>query len=347
MEKDFHFYTVYVLCRANGMSPDVAKVVAYSSQHTDDANKGQVLEFRNGGRFEQVLTAHKFLAPGSLSTATQYDIYLTYHFIPGNIGSRFQEKLVCRRDSAIAQRMVAEPSRLQGKAYQLHRFGIALHTYADTWLHSDFSGVVTELNDLKNIQVMTERGWEKPAHLARQVLSHVIGHPGHWEADPYPDEPFREWRFVQKHSQAEIHRKNWELCRDAAKAGYQVISAFLEYNPSFRTAQSVPWEQIMGPLTALYKTAGSLDERCRRWMDMLNLSQLGFTFEAGDNSIAYDDREWFRAAVEVEKDDAGNDCYVRREDFPRSHWKCFHDAAASHRFFVLKELLAQEGIICC
>jgi hypothetical protein len=127
------------------MPPDAAKVVAYSSQNTDDANNGHVLEFRNGGRFEQVLTAHKLLAPNALSDTTQYDIYLTYRFIPGNIGSRFQEKLVCRRDSEIARRIFAEPSRLQDKAYQLHRFGISLHKYADTWLRSDFSGVVTEL----------------------------------------------------------------------------------------------------------------------------------------------------------------------------------------------------------
>jgi hypothetical protein len=347
MEKDFHFYTIYVLCRANGMSSDVAKVVAYSSQHTDDANDGHVLEFRNGGRFEQVMTAHRFLAQGSLSTATQYDIYLTYHFIPGNHGARFQEKLVCRRDSVIAKRMVSEPSRLQGKPYQLHRLGIALHTYADTWPHGDFSGAVTELNDLKEIEVMTERGWERPANRVRQVLSHIIGHPGHWEADPYPDEPFREWRFIQKYSQAQIHRKNWELCRDAAKAAYQVISAFLEYNPGFRTASVVPWVQLTDPLLTLYQTAGSLDERCRKWMDMIDRSGFGFAAEAEDKNIVYDDREWFRAAVGVEKDAAGHDGYVRRDNFPRSHWKCFHDAAASHRFFVLKELLAQEGIICC
>jgi hypothetical protein len=347
MEKDFHFYTIYVLCRANGMRPDFSKIVAYASQHTDDAKYGHVLEFRNGGRFEQLLTAHKFLALGSLSKATQYDIYLTYHFIPGNIGSRFQEKLVCRRDSEIAKRMVTEPSRLQGKPYQLHRFGIALHTYADTWMHSDFSGVMTDLNDITDVQVMTERGWEKPANLARQVLSHLIGHPGHWEADPYPDEPFREWRFVQKYSQEEIQRKNWELCRDAGKAVYQNISAFLEHNPSFRTSQPVPWEYLVDSLTALFKTAGTLDERCRVWMDMINLSRLGFSCEVDDRDIVYDELEWFRTAVAVEKDDTGKDVYVRQGDFPRSNWKCFHDAAASHRFFVLKELLAQEGIICC
>ena len=37
MQEDFHFYTIYVLCRANGMSPDHARIVAYSSQHADDA----------------------------------------------------------------------------------------------------------------------------------------------------------------------------------------------------------------------------------------------------------------------------------------------------------------------
>ena len=102
MQKDFHFYAIYVLCRCNGMSPENSKKVAYASQHTDDAKYDHPLDFENGGRFQQVLSAHKFIHPDVFSLNTQYRIYAPFHFIPGNQGNRFQERMVCRQDSEIA-----------------------------------------------------------------------------------------------------------------------------------------------------------------------------------------------------------------------------------------------------
>jgi len=49
MQKDFHFYTIYALARAAGFSPDHSFVIAYSSQHTDDAKYDHALKFENGG----------------------------------------------------------------------------------------------------------------------------------------------------------------------------------------------------------------------------------------------------------------------------------------------------------
>jgi len=63
MQIDFHFYTIYALARAAGFKPDDAHIIAYSSEHTDDAKYEHALEFENGGRFQQVLSAHKFFHP--------------------------------------------------------------------------------------------------------------------------------------------------------------------------------------------------------------------------------------------------------------------------------------------
>ena len=94
MQLDFHFYTIYVLCRANGMPPEDSKKVAYSSQQTDDAKYNHTLKFENGGRFKQVLSAHKFLEPGVFSLNSQHRIYVPFHFMPGNLGDGFEERMV-------------------------------------------------------------------------------------------------------------------------------------------------------------------------------------------------------------------------------------------------------------
>ena len=52
--------------------------------------------------------------------------------------------------------MVREAAKLKVKPYQLHRLGIALHVYADTWSHQEFSGLKSELNDLEEINVLNE-----------------------------------------------------------------------------------------------------------------------------------------------------------------------------------------------
>ena len=55
MQTDFHFYAVYALARTAGFKADHAKIIAYSSEHTDDAKYDHALDFQNGGRFQQVL----------------------------------------------------------------------------------------------------------------------------------------------------------------------------------------------------------------------------------------------------------------------------------------------------
>ena len=89
MQIDFHFYTIYALARSAGFHPDEAHTIAYASQHTDDAKYDHALEFTNGGRFQQVLTAHKYIHPDVLTKSVSYRIWMPFHFLPGNLGVDF------------------------------------------------------------------------------------------------------------------------------------------------------------------------------------------------------------------------------------------------------------------
>ncbi|MFH1349899.1 MAG: DUF6765 family protein [Pseudomonadota bacterium] len=349
MQKDFHFYATYVLCRCNGMSPDDSKIVAYASQHTDDAAYDHALSFKNGGRFQQVLSAHRFLHPDAFSLDAQYKIYVPFHFIPGIRGKGFQENMVCMENSESAQQMVREISTLKGKPYLLHRFGIALHAYADTWSHHSFSGLQTDINDIEDIHVVNESraGIAKIFRdFLRGVTEALIPHIGHAETATLPDEPYREWRFYQVYQKETIQRKNWLIFQNAGKALYREIESFLMKNPQYRVEKSVPWGNLKVKMTDLFKQKDNLEERCRNWTEIINDSGFGFVCQPAEKDIVYDDREWFRKAVEVRADKEGKKRYYRKENFHFSDWKCFHDAATSHRFFVLEELLSSRGIIC-
>ena len=348
MQKDFHFYSIYVLCRCNGMSPENSKRVAYASQHTDDAKYDHALNFENGGRFQQFLSAHKFIHPDVFSLDTQYQIYVPFHFIPGKQGDRFQERMVCAQNSEIAQRMVREVTNLKDKPYQVYRLGIALHVYADTWAHQDFSGLQTELNDVEDIDVINE---EKVGiarifrDFFRGITESLIPQIGHAETATLPDEPYREWSFYHVYQKRSIHRKNWLICQDASRAIYKEIKGFLNKNPEYRTEKPIPWGNIKSTVTNLFRQKGDLEERCGNWAERINDSGFGFACQPIEKDLSYNDREWFRAAVEVKKTDV-REKYYRKDNFHLSDWKYFHDAAASHRFFVLKEALSPQGIVC-
>ncbi len=218
------------------------KKVVYASQHTDDAKYDHPLDFENGGRFQQVLSAHKFIHPDVFSLDTQYRIYAPFHFIPGNQGNRFQERMVCRQNSEIAQQMVREAAKLKAKPYQLHRLAIALHVCPDTWPHQDFSRLQTELNDVEEVDVINE---DKVGIVRiftsffRDIVESLIPQIGHAEVATLPDEPYRDWTFYHVYQKRSIHRKNWLICQDASRAIYKEIKSFLVKNPEYRSEKPI------------------------------------------------------------------------------------------------------------
>ena len=344
MQIDFHFYTIYALARANGFKPDDAHTIAYSSQHTDDAKYGDTLEFENGGRFQQVLSAHKFLDLDAIGKETCYRIWVPFHFLPGNSGVDFYERMLTKANSLVAQTMVEEFLGYNLKPYSLHRLGIILHTYADTWSHQNFMGLSHDMNDVKKIKGkgITKSTLER---IKRKVVECWAPKVGHTQALTIPDEPYREWGY-EDYRGRNLQIFNQERALDAAQSCYTVLSRFLKHFPQFLSLPALLWQKILEKNDELFSHQGEIDERVKKWQEAISNGAIGFEPTGKDRDLIYDDREWFRAAVTVIKKEGERDRFERKEGFETSLWKYFHDAAAFHRFHLLHELLPQYGIIC-
>jgi len=349
MQLDFHFYTIYTLCRATGFSHENAFTVAYSSQYVDDAKHEDAFEFENGGYFQPVSTAHRFFSPDVISDSVCYGIWVPFHFLPGGLGTEFYERMLVRANSVIAQEMIDHLLNSPLRSYTLHRLGITLHVYADTWSHQNFMDVIKEnINDVKDLKVEGETEdfitWFIDK-LKEKIPEYALPKLGHAQAGTIPDEPFRIWEYTDY--KGIRHRIiNSERALDAAQNCYRILLKFLEKFPIFQQSEPVPWIHIAPELKKLFETKGELDERCNAWKQAILNEKFGFKVPEEGPQLEYDERLWFKAAVEVEEDIIGRDRYIRREGFERSNWKYFHDAAALHKFVILHEILPEHGIIC-
>ncbi|MBX6423144.1 DUF6765 family protein [Thermosulfurimonas sp. F29] len=355
MQKDFHFYVLYILARSVGFGPGEAGVVAYASQFTDDAVEGDSLRFENGGFFQPVVTAHNYHSlRGAFESPTReagYRVWIPFHFMPGGDESSgksedpFYRRLEVRParlgDGSPMDRVLGRILEAGGRSYGLHLLGIALHVLADTWSHQGFIGLTRPENEVDDLEVEGEgRGfWE----FLKEEFHDLAPKTGHAEALTIPDEPYRRWSY--RDFRGDRHEiDNVERCLSAARECYRVLSVWLEKYPGWRRWVGRPLEEIESLFGELFEASGDLEERCRRWRKALREGRF-FDPEPGEEPV-YRRGAWFRQAVEVEFDEETGLRYRWRRNFNRSHWRLFHAAAAYHRFVVLNEILPGVGVVC-
>ena len=99
------------------------------------------------------------------------------------------------------------------------------------------------------------------------------------------------------------------------------------------------WTSIKNKLRQVFNKKYSIDERIELWERKLENGFFGF-----DSDVSYDDREWFKEAVEVIENN-GEENYYKKSNFNESNWKYFHDAVTYHSFFIKNELLPLYGIV--
>lgn len=135
---EFHYYTVYYLALEAGFAPEDARTLAYSSQYVDNALVPYVID--TGEDTYQTLVTHHF---GFWDPRQEWHVWLPFHFFPAGP----EAPAPPRRDGATnAYNVVANSARVKKllvaalETRDLYRVGIALHTYADSWAHQNFSG---------------------------------------------------------------------------------------------------------------------------------------------------------------------------------------------------------------
>jgi hypothetical protein len=351
MQIDFHHAVTYVGARLAGFDDQAAATIAYAAQYVDDATNSGVIHFDNGAKFERISSAHKLFDYRNFQNLANSQVWIPFHFLPGNGGlpagqsppGEFVEKLICRANSPIAQDLVRECIVRHQSPHGLHRLGITMHVYADTWAHQGFVGVNHRVNEARNL---IDGAGQPDRRLLDRLKSYFIGEAlplGHGAVLGNPDKPFLLWGYTNGQG-AVIRRNNPRDFMFAITAMYEVMHRYRLGDPD---AVPPPMgnrdRQIIADLFE-QTTAASSHARHAIWAQTIAAGKFSF----GAANITYIPKgrgSWKYLALGTETDvDQGNERFPYQSDFSTSDWKHFHDALQAHYRYVTRELLPRYEI---
>lgn len=336
-----------------GFPHEEANIIAYSAQYVDDCTNGGLLKFKDGPMYHRIPSAHTM---GDLKhhmdTEENYLVWSIFHFLPGNEGKiagdptsgDFYKKIVCAPDSDVAHRMIEECIKYKDEEYALHRLGIAMHIYADTYAHQGFAGIMHEINAVSEVNLENEDEGVFD-DFKSNFLSKAFA-MGHGAVLTNPDKPYLKWSYINSSGDF-IPRNNTD---DFINACGRLLGEFLRYreanNPDFNP-DSTNFERDMNVIQRNFETfrESEGEDRHKRWIESI----VNGDFSFGKQELKYITNgkgSWKYDALGVYiKDDAdGSHEYTFTDAFMKSNYKRFHDALQEHRLTILHDILPEYGI---
>lgn len=372
MQIDMHYYGTYAISRLAGFNPEDANVIATAAQFVDDATSENSEKNKSGEMLFAIATAHHLINVPIKSLFHRNShrlVWVPFHFYPGGQGSTLEEKMLCTKNSEVVNEMFDNHLEMKDKVFYLHLLGIASHVYMDTFAHYGFSGICSELNTIENTSIKFEnkleakikkyiedkslsfakknkkemRVWNKQEMTLwgriRSIGGSMVGegfsgNMGHGAVATYPDRPYLSWSFKYEKARhgkgvdSDI-RNNQETFMEGLEHLHKklVVGAKMLYpNPEQRVFDN----DVRKRIKKILKFQGEEARRSQKWKDYIKEIDTN-----NDGSKSYCGEEWndqkgnFHNIAVLDK---VGDCY------------CFHQAAAYHRWFSLKDLLPAHGI---
>jgi hypothetical protein len=374
MQTDMHYYAVYVLARLAGLNQDTAKTIAYASQFVDDSSAREVEDHPKGAKLVSEATAHHTTDAANLDKEDQRQVWVPFHFLPGNEGADFYERLTCRRDSALAQEMLRHCLDNSGQIWAVELTGVTAHVYADTFSHYGFSGVSSPLNRINGrtmrfsvekpeieeyIKIKKDRfrkqyGREtrRETFLGRmgsQALENVTGALGHAAVFTYPDRPYLWWSFkYELGDKAEKHQEhdNPATYLEGTQKLHSFFRAFRAQRPDLADPEaSLDFGAIQEAAMRIIIFEGEKENRCAKWQELMaqvarerNLAESNDPARAGAPIPIYEKDDWHNARD-------GFNSMSNAGDMVGTPVYRFYQAAGFHRHYVLRELLPSYGLV--
>ncbi len=349
MQIDFHHAVTYVAARLAGFPHEDADIIAYASQYVDDATCDGAIRFDNKAIYKRISSSHKSVDFENLDPVEDLLVWMPFHFLPGNGGANpgdspegsFIHKLVTSPDSPVAQQMVRAAILDQNKPYSLHRLGITMHVYADTWAHQGFAGVLNEINDVEDFDETDNSGvFEGGLNgFISSVLGDVVPPLGHGKANVFPDMPFLSWKYKNGHG-IEVARNNTDIFCEAADALCKAMKRYRLKDPD--AAVTGIGDGDMKQIRKLFTDIKNEDGEARHGEWLKALKKGLFSFGPATISYAEDGKgSWKADALRTSRDMPQ---YPYNDLFLASNWKRFHDALQLHRITVSHDILPQFGI---
>jgi hypothetical protein len=353
MQIDFHHAVTYVIARIAGFSHQNADIVAYSAQYVDDATNSGTIRFDNGAMYSRISSAHKMLDYRNSKTLKNHRVWIPFHFLPGNGGlaagknprGKFIRKIKCSPNSPAAQDMVAACIRSRDKAYGLHRLGVTMHVYADTWAHQGFAGVNHKINRATRIRAKGE----DDASFRDRAANYLVGRAmplGHGSVLSYPDRPYLEWSYRSPYLGRDVVRDNPKDFLEAAEHMCMAMQRFQLGDPD---ADVAGFAEHAGDKAMLAELMRSIvnedgDKRHAQWVQAIGDGKFSF----GKQAVFYIPKgsgSWKHKAIgTLDSVDDADEEFKWNDTFLKSNWKHFHDALQAHRFEVLHDVLPRYGI---
>lgn len=304
MEKDFHYYLTYSLAKMT--EQDHPDVIAYACQFVDDNNEGsfsidgesnrfpEKIE-TGGGNYYPIMT--QSLSPKSFDLYVQKYVYVPFHFLPGNNDVVIDGKknpLSTTPNSKNAQSLLHGALK-SNDALTPYRIGIALHTFADTWSHQNFTGIHENWNSVY------------PWYNVFKSLAPNIGHA---EAGHAPDVISDAWTDHRLGQQI----NNRARALEATGEMYKILRQNSKKGPTWGDAKK-DYRQIIN-------TSG-YNERIQAISDFLADNHKGPV-------PGYSKDEWIDAAVDRKGEDL-----VMKSNYTDTDWHRFHQAAKTQFAYAL------------
>lgn len=359
MQIDFHHGVTYIIARFAGFSADEAAVIAYSSQYVDDAVNNGLVRFSNDAFYSRISSAHKLVDLRNFRPLANRFAMIPFHFLPGNGGKRsdedpagtFIQKLICTPYSFVARDMVALCINDADKPYALHRLGITVHVFADTFAHQEFAGVSHKINEVKELDgdgiIRRKKSFRD---IYNSIISLFIGEIlplGHGAAMACPDLPYLHWKYKNGLNKT-IIRDNPSIFIQAVQSMFEVMAGFrMKYSESIvpHEIQAKDLDQIKRNILAFTDENGKI--RHQKWLDSIYNGDFSFA-EKGQEKVTYIPKgigSWKYEALGTErKFDLRTDRFPYHDSFLTCNWKYFHDALQKHRLAVLRDILPKYDI---
>jgi len=359
MKQDMHYYGTFAMARAAGIEAGSAQIIASAAQYVDEAAKPLSIELKDGNSLVTFPTAHHMGDVKNIEINDQRQVWVPFHFLPGGEGTSFSERMVCRKDSEISQKMINHHLEHTDCLFGRELMGVAAHVYADTFAHYGFSGYSSRQNRVhgESIEVDIEDPAVKTGVLDKltSFFSHndtlypnyrrkfisdaaenLSGGLGHGAVATYPDLPFLWWCFDYEGNGETSGRKNDETFLEGCRALHKMFSDYLTRMPQYKDpAGGKDFADIEEAVQKVLSVQEDTKGRIEAWRVAMWRGEL--TPLAKQDIPEYKEEGWTEDLMKFHE---GSDSVGLLNSSPYR----FYQAANLHRNYVLRQLLPDNDL---
>lgn len=362
MQVDMHYYGTYAMARAAGLRPDICKVIATAAQFVDDNGLNQTEVMRDGARVDLYATAHHATNVKNLDEQDQRHVWVPFHFLPGNIGDSYTERMICRMDGPVARQMVDHHLELADAPFAVELLGITAHVYADTFSHYGFSGISSRWNRvrqetielhglgeeiekyLRDKEALFFKRHGESGGILKNIRSFLLdsaeklsGALGHGGVATYPDRPYLEWQFVYEFDKSgqPVPRNNHDTFLKGCEALHRMFREFAYERPDLTADSGRDFITIRDRVSDILAVQAPCDGRIQAWQAAV---AAGDIYVGNDTIPVYDEHEWHmqRGNLSTLEDS--------KQALKLPVFR-FYQAAALHRTYILRDLLPRHDLV--